>query len=400
VEYAAIVLFYVLLAAAVFAFFFRAQLRAWWIRRKLKSLSVPAGSFEPPVLTTRLYELDKVFGPFGSDAAHPSALRAHAHFIEAARLLAAPGVSLAVLLQYVEGNSWSLASAALAALKQRKDGTEAIERVLAQCQYFAPWTMYFALDFLFDIAPHVPVGAPLMRTKDWWIESRWMPNIFRDYLARCAERGDVATFGAALRTTADASPHALIRRFLAVVTHPFAETLSQELDAPTVHSADVTQKVTVLTSVGRFWPHESDADILVEPDGWQSSFTLAETAIGQRPPRSLLISGEPLVGKSSFLRLLAGRLRHEGWSIFEASGADLQAGQVYIGQLEGRIRQVVDELASTYRTIWYIPDIVQVAMSGRHHGQSATMLDQIVPAIAAGGASWSSARRRPRASHG
>ena len=75
-EYAAIVVFYVLLAAAVFAFFFRAQLRAWWIRRKLKSLSVPAGSFEPPVLTTRLYELDKVFGPFGSDAAHPSALRA------------------------------------------------------------------------------------------------------------------------------------------------------------------------------------------------------------------------------------------------------------------------------------------------------------------------------------
>jgi hypothetical protein len=100
-----VVLFYVVLAAAVFAFIFRAQLRAWWMRRKLKALSVPTGSSEP-VLTTRLYELDKVFGPFGSDAAHPSALRAHAHFIEAARLLAAPGVSLAVLLQYVEGNSW------------------------------------------------------------------------------------------------------------------------------------------------------------------------------------------------------------------------------------------------------------------------------------------------------
>ena len=34
--------------------------------------------------------------------------------------------------------------------------------------------------------------------------------------------------------------------------------------------------------------------------------------------------------------------------------------------------------------IWHIPDIVQVAMSGRHQGQSATMLDQIVPAIATG----------------
>ena len=70
--------------------------------------------------------------------------------------------------------------------------------------------------------------------------------------------------------------------------------------------------------------------------------------------------------------------------MFEASGADLQADQVYIGQLEGRIRQVVDELAKGHRQIWYIPDIIQLAMSGRHHGQSATMLDQIIPAIAAG----------------
>jgi ATP-dependent Clp protease ATP-binding subunit ClpC len=70
--------------------------------------------------------------------------------------------------------------------------------------------------------------------------------------------------------------------------------------------------------------------------------------------------------------------------VFEASGADLQADQVYIGQPEGRIRQVVDELTRGHKLIWYIPDIVQVAMSGRHQGQSATMLDQIIPAVAAG----------------
>ena len=49
--------------------------------------------------------------------------------------------------------------------------------------------------------------------------------------------------------------------------------------------------------------------------------------------------------------------------------------------------------------IWYIPDIVQVAMSGRHQGQSATMLDQIVPAIAAGRlVIW--AKQPPRGSPG
>ena len=378
----AVVLFYLVLAVIIFGLIFRARLRAWWIRRKLTSAGIAASGFEPPALATRLYELNKVFEPFGSNAAHPSALRVQPQFGEAVDLLAAPAVSLAVVLQYVEGNGWSLASAALAALTRRSDRSDGIDRVLVQCQFFAPWTMYFALDLLFEAEPRVAVGAPLIRAKDWWIDSRWMPNIFRDYFARCADRGDAATFGPALRATPNASPHETIRRFLQLVTHPFAATLCEELDTPNVPAA--SPAASVLSSVGRFWVDQAGHDVLVEPDGWQNALALAASTLDQKPPRSLLVAGEPLVGKSSFLRLLAQRLRADRWSVFEASGADLQADQVYIGQLEGRIRQVVDELARGYRMIWYIPDIVQVATSGRHQGQSATMLDQIVPAVAAG----------------
>ena len=139
-----------------------------------------------------------------------------------------------------------------------------------------------------------------------------------------------------------------------------------------------------MTSVGRFWSKQQGVEILVEPDGWRKAFALAESTLRQHPPRSLLVSGEPQVGKTSFLQLLAQRIAADGWSVFEASGADLQADQIYIGQLEGRIRHVIDELADGHRLIWYIPDIVQLAMSGRHQGQSATMLDQIIPAISAG----------------
>jgi ATP-dependent Clp protease ATP-binding subunit ClpC len=146
--------------------------------------------------------------------------------------------------------------------------------------------------------------------------------------------------------------------------------------------AAASPAASVLSSVGRFWSDQTGHDVLIEPDGWQNALAIAASTLDQKPARSLLVAGEPLVGKSSFLRLLAQRLRADRWGVFEASGADLQADQVYIGQLEGRIRQVIDELARGYRMIWYIPDIVQVAMSGRHQGQSATMLDQIVPAIA------------------
>ena len=116
---------YLVLALIIFGIIFRKELRAWRIRQKLKAAGIPAGTAEPPLLSTRLYELDKIFGPFGSDAAHPSALYAHKQFIEAVGLLGIAERPLAVVLQYVEGNSWSLSSAAIAALRKRSDRGEA-----------------------------------------------------------------------------------------------------------------------------------------------------------------------------------------------------------------------------------------------------------------------------------
>ena len=70
--------------------------------------------------------------------------------------------------------------------------------------------------------------------------------------------------------------------------------------------------------------------------------------------------------------------------IFEASGADLMADQIYIGQLEGRIGQLVQELSASKRVAWYIADFMQLAMSGTHKGQAASILDQIFSAVSSG----------------
>lgn len=382
------------IGGVLFGFFYRSRLRAWLrSRRKSTVLPVAQGEVIPPplpldlqALTSRLYELDKAFAPFGSNAAHPSNLYTHGDFKEAVRLLSLPDVSLATVLQFVEGNSWSLSSAAMAALKKRPERNKAIDCVLKQCAHFSPWAMYFALDFLFDAEPRIPVGAPLAYAKDWWVDNRWMPNVFRDYLARCAERGDPMTFGNSL-WAAGTSPNQVIRSFLQTISHPAAATLIKEIDdavPPPAESAPPAESLTTLKAVGTFWKDQKDTDVLVTPGRWSKPFGLAEAALRQNPPRSMLVSGEPMVGKTSFLRLFAQRIKTDGWSVFEASGADLQADQIYIGQLEGRIRHVVDELAKGYRMIWYIPDIVQLALSGTHSGQSATMLDQIMPAIGGG----------------
>ena len=377
----AVVLFYVVLLLGIFALVRRKKIREWWQRRRARAATAP-GSVDLGKLGARLAELEKTFGPFGSNAAHPSALLTRPDFIEASQLLAASAVPINTVLQYVEGNSWALSSAALVALRKRADATTAIDRVVLQCEYYSPWTMYFALEFLAEAKPRLPVGAPAAYAKEGWIDNRWLLNIFRDYFAGCAAREEAATFGNALAGPR-ASSATFIRRFLANVSHPYAAALIAELDhsAPTVVDLAPTKKT--LNSVGRYWD-DMENGALIEPKAWHEAFALAEAALRQTPPRSLLVSGEPMVGKTSFLRLLAQRLASNGWNVFEAGGADLQAGQIYIGELEGRIRQVIEGLDSSHKTIWYIPDILQLAMSGRHSGQSATMLDQIIPAIAAG----------------
>jgi len=97
-----------------------------------------------------------------------------------------------------------------------------------------------------------------------------------------------------------------------------------------------------------------------------------------------LVSGLPRVGKSAFIALLGAQLQAEGWTIFSAAGNELQADQVFIGQLEGRIRKLVEALHSRRKLIWHAGDLAQLANSGTHKGQSASILDQLLPAMSAG----------------
>jgi len=98
----------------------------------------------------------------------------------------------------------------------------------------------------------------------------------------------------------------------------------------------------------------------------------------------VLVSGERLVGKTAFLQLVARRLAPHAWTRVRGRRADLMAGQQWFGQLEGRIRQAVDQLTLEKKVVWYIPDLLALARSGTHQGQSASILDQILPAVVAG----------------
>ena len=334
---------------------------------------------DPGVLSAELHNLDAVFAPFAGASAHPRELAEHASFKEAVALLAKPAVPMATIMQYVQGVNWTLSCAAVAALIRRPDRDEVIDEVVGHFDRLAPWAMYFGLEYFLSVQPRPPVGAAVAGAKDWWRDSPIVPLLIQDYFVRSAALGDVAVFGDSLYS-ATASPPTTIRQFLEKIDHPTARELIGRLAEVERLSIDRG----FLTTFGRFWADHRTRQHLIEPEGFDRAFKVVSTALGQAPVRSLLVSGERLVGKTAFLELAWQRLATDGWSVFEASGADLMAGQMWFGQLEGRVRQTIDQLTVDKKLIWYIPDLLALAQSGTHQGQSSSILDQILPAIMAG----------------
>lgn len=336
--------------------------------------AIPVESF-----TQRLNRLSNALVPLADKTAHPRELTELPEFQRVVDTFRGSQASLALLRQYIFGDNWPLSCAALAALRWHPERSALIGSVLAQMPKLRPWALYFALDCVSSCEPRPPVGAPVVAAPSWWAENLVIPDLFRNYFAEREAVGDIPGFGDQLdsQPVIDAKE---VGTFLERLDHPFATALLDELRRWQASRIDRE----FLTSFGRLWAEDLDEKLLVEPDTWREQLDHAQAAVLHDPPRSLLVTGEPRVGKSSFVKLLAARVRKDGWTVFEAGAAELMADQMYIGQLEGRIRRVLEELDARKRLVWFVRDLIQIAESGTHRGQSASILDQLLPAIAAG----------------
>ena len=215
--------------------------------------------------------------------------------------------------------------------------------------------MYFALEYFLDTEPRPPVGAVVVGVKDWWRDSPIVPLLVQDYFARRAGRRRPSSGRPSY--TPSAAPLAIIRAFLDRVNDPMAAALIGE--ARRDRAPEPRPRLS-----DRLRP------VLDRPERRRipgRARRLAPAAHGRgnracsQPPA--LAAGERRTAGRQDRRScgsLAGRLAPEGWTVFEAGGADLMAGQQWFGQLEGRIRQTRRRAHARARSvIWYIPDIAR-----------------------------------------
>jgi len=333
---------------------------------------------EPNDLTGRLQPLRAAIDAFGRSASHPRDLRARGEFIQAVELLSEPSVSVATLIDYACGANWAISCAALAALSQRPDGASASKALLERLKETAGWEVYYALDYIAKLPVRPPLGSVLLRPADHWGHNPMVVSFFVDHFQQREALGDTADFGGRLAGLASADLDE-IEKLLLRIAHPSAKTLLDELRNWRLN----TLNRDYLATVGRFWTADEDA-LLVEHALIAESIVTCEAALTASTARSVLLVGEARTGKTSVARCAARRLATRGFSVFEASAAELMAGQIYIGELEGRVRRIVDELAIGKRVVWFVPSLLQLATSGAHRGQTATILDQVLPALIAG----------------
>jgi ATP-dependent Clp protease ATP-binding subunit ClpC len=343
----------------------------------------PASAVEiietPDDIATILTELSATLSPLAEQVDHPRALPAMPAFQAVVTAFRRPDATFALLSQYALGGNWPMACAAFLVLAERPERQALCEPALRHLENTRPYVLMYAFQFLAALRNRPPVGAAVLAAPAWWKDNPVIPGFFHDYFARSAQLGDAPEFGDLLSRKPDLATASVIG-LLEKIHHPFATSLLGALRGWEATKIDRR----FLSSVGALW-NPADQDLLLaRPESWRESLSAAQSAMLQPRARSVLISGDPRIGKSAFVELLGAELQKAGWTIFSASGADLMAGQIYIGQLEGRIRQIVEALHARRKLIWYVRDLGQMANSGTHRGQAASILDQILPAVAAG----------------
>lgn len=328
---------------------------------------------DAPTLQAQRQKLEAL----SENASHPREIADHADFRLAVQMLKDPSYSTEAVIEHALDSNWAISSVALVALRERGEHAAAIAAIVPRFSRISPWPLMHALALIEDAPERPPVGAPLLNAHEYAAKHGLVPDMFAAHFKRREALGDPATFGAAL--TGDVKVVESLGELLDKIHHPYARALRAELAAWRARRVDTG----FLKGIGRLWSATPDPQ-LVEYPAISDPLQTIEMAFDHVPPRSVLIVGEARAGKSALARLAGERLARRGYTVFEASGPEIQAGQKYIGELEGRIRRLIEELAVSKRVVWYVPDLLQIVFSGTHSGQSASIFDQLLPDLSAG----------------
>ena len=290
---------------------------------------------DKPSLTT-LYELVEQLESFLSKTAHPQDLLEREEFQEGVDLLSHPGFSVSELISYGAGDNLGIACMALEALNRRADEEDIAEPLLASINRVYAWPLYFGLEALRPSPAYSMIGAVLAQTNDWWVLNQPFQNMLRGFAEQHLAQGEVPSFDDRLDELSS-EQLAGIEQLLDALGLEQLEPLRAQLVANQRTRIDVA----ALNAIGSVWDGERDLNPIIEHPALKLVLLEMEATLLETSPRSILLTGEPGVGKTTLYTVFARRCQRKGWVIFEAGSTEILAGQkaskhCYSAQTDGR----------------------------------------------------------------
>jgi len=350
--------------------------------RRTTALAHPQGDASdelPESEPTDLYDLAERMDRFFRSVAHPKDLLGSPEFMRGVEILAQADYSDDELTEYYSGDNVIISCMAFEALCRRPENDKVAEQLIAKLGETYVWPMYFAFRALRNKTKKPVVGAVILQAQEWWARDKLLNHMIDAFIRDRIEQGEHVTFGNLL-TGITRSTFQHVHEFLRILDPSQVRILLDELKQTESTFLDSGY----LNSVGRIWNGEQVSEFIWEHDRLVDSLSLIEKALFEEPSRSVLVVGETGVGKTILIQLLSRRLRKLGWRVFEASATDVLAGQVYIGELERRLQNLVENLNRRRSVLWFVPQFHELQYAGSHRYSPAGILERLIPFLDSG----------------
>jgi ATP-dependent Clp protease ATP-binding subunit ClpC len=307
----------------------------------------------------------------------PDDLIADPEFIEASERLAQPDVPFETVARLGRASNPILASIAHRAAANRADASpEWIEWAYRRLKHAYAGEVIALLEAIERHGESPFLARVLARSDDDWTRG-WLFNAVSGFVerrVRAGERPTAADFERFVHAADEGLVAAVVSELEGVLPDATTQEFAQWRDEHAQRQFFNT--FAHVWEVPRFAP-------LTSVGGRADVVDALETTLRGTGPRSALIVGEQGVGKSSVSGEVLRRLSAEGWFVFVAGAAEVNAGQQYIGQLEGRVQQIAERAAGR-RVIWVMPSFEDALWAGQHARSPRGMLDALLPYVASG----------------